>query len=84
VVFIQSSTPATPSLPCTGSRLPGLTRQGGKHTLQRPKDTMEREKETMGGKAATAVVVANILSYLCLLSAAILLMWHCLRYRGPG
>ena len=25
--------------PCTarGSRLPGLTRQGGKHTLQRPK-----------------------------------------------
>ena len=38
----------------------------------------------MGGKAATAVVVANIVSYLCLLSAAILLMWHCLRYRGPG
>ena len=33
-----SRKPRLPSLsPCTGSRLPGLTRQGGKHTLQRPK-----------------------------------------------
>ena len=33
-----SRQPRLPSLsPCTGSRLPGLTRQGGKHTLQRPK-----------------------------------------------
>ena len=32
-----SRQPRLPSLsPCTGSRLPGLTRQGGKHTLQRP------------------------------------------------
>ena len=34
----RSRKPRLPSLsPCTGSRLPGLTRQGGKHTLQRPK-----------------------------------------------
>jgi len=34
-----SRQPRLPSLsPCTGSRLPGLTRRGGKHTLQRPKD----------------------------------------------
>ena len=34
-----SRKPRLPSLsPCTGSRLPGLTRQGGLHTLQRPKD----------------------------------------------
>ena len=29
--------PSRLRLVCTGSRLPGLTRQGGKHTLQRPK-----------------------------------------------
>ena len=38
-----------PSLsPCTGSRLPGLTRQGGKHTLRRERERkrdLERERE---------------------------------------
>ena len=47
--------PRLPSLsPYTGSRLPGLTRQGGKHTLQRPKTSRahwqllhrERERES--------------------------------------
>jgi len=34
-----SRKPRLPSVsPCTGSRLPGLTRQGGKRTLQRPKN----------------------------------------------
>ena len=28
-------------IPCTGCRLPGLTRQGGKHTLQRPKTSTD-------------------------------------------
>ncbi len=37
-----------------------------------------------GGKASTAVIVANVLSYLCLITAAVLLMWHSLRYKGPG
>ena len=44
-----SRQPRLPSLsPCTGSRLPGLTRQGGKHTLQRPKTTVTRGPAVMG------------------------------------
>jgi len=40
--------PRLPSLsPCTGSRLPGLTRQGGKHTLQRPKTTTRRRRRSL-------------------------------------
>ena len=36
LVFSDPSTRTSLS-PCTGSRLPGLTSQGGKRTLQRPK-----------------------------------------------
>ena len=47
-----SRQPRLPSLsPCTGSRpgLPGLTRQGGKHTLQRPKAAPRRiQREGIG------------------------------------
>ena len=40
-----SRKPRLPSLsPCTGSRLPGLTRQEGKHTLQRPKTAAETNR----------------------------------------
>ena len=41
-----SRQPRLPSLsPCTGSRLPGLTRQGGKRTLQRPKTRRRRSSK---------------------------------------
>ena len=36
-LFYVITLPSRLRLVCTGSRLPGLTRQGGKHTLQRPK-----------------------------------------------
>jgi len=35
-------------------------------------------------KGSTAVVVANILSYLCLISAFLLLLMYGLKYKGPG
>ena len=44
--YLSHHTGPGPSLsPCTGSRLPGLTRQGGKRTLQRPKEEEEEEEE---------------------------------------
>ena len=42
---------------CTGSRLPGLTRQGGKYTLQRPK--------SKGQSPGPTVAVARPRSQLC-------------------
>ena len=51
-VFTESRLPHwqasdSESLSCTGSRLPGLTRQGGKHTLQRPKTTTTRRRRSL-------------------------------------
>ena len=68
-----SRKPRLPSLsPCTGSRLPGLTRQGGKRTLQRPKTVVTGIGPGEGGgllERTPASVCA-----VCVLSAGRLLV----------